>query len=388
MGENQLKYLRVGAVAPEHSGIPLLPPFYAYLLKLSSRVGLVDIYPLLAEIIFHSDVVTVTANNKAKTVSGPNILNFFIDDQKDNIANAMAQDQSPRDENGSYMWHDDFARYCWDEVRKKGENLPRIFMVDTYGRYSEASELNDRMGRSIGLNEAWPEHGLDIEKTQIPLYTRSPLAGAGNPARMLQKFSALGRLEEVPAVDEKGVGCSLGELNVYVFNSITYLTRTIGFREAMQLIRTILEQGVWKPNPNEDDSGRLKGKDGLLFAILHEGVHTADQIRYAETFFDGIIAFNAYRPPGNRLRQIAYAFEQFPLTRANGNGAIGSESAGKYNFTVQPDYAHARSYFPRGGARLFEEELKPICRECVWPHRLELEQVEPDDSQPDIPGSK
>lgn len=358
MGKNQLKYLRVGAVAPEHSGIPLLPPFYAYLLKLSSQVGLVDIYPLLAEIIFHSDVVT--ANNGTETVGVPNILGFFIDDQKDNIANAMARNQSPRDKNDNYIWNDDFARYCWDEVHKRGKSLPRIFMVDTYGRFSRQKELNDRLEHSVSLDSAQTGHTGGSKAAKTHLYTRSPLAGAGNPARMLQKFSALGRLEKVPAVDGEGEGCSLGELNVYVFNSITYLTRTIGFREAMQLIRTILEQGVWKPNPDSADSEQLKGKDGLLFAILHEGVHTADQIRYAETFFDGIIAFDVYNPRKESRRRITYAFEQFPLTRVRGNGITGR---GRSNFTFEPDYARARHYVPRGGERLFGgQELGSVPR--------------------------
>lgn len=373
MGKNQLKYLRVGAVVPKHSGIPLLPPFYAYLLKLSSQVGLVDIYPLLAEIIFHSDVVT--ANNGTETVGVPNILDFFIDDQKDNIANAMARNQSPRDKNGNYMWHDDFARYCWDDVHKKGGNLPRIFMVDTYGRFSRQKELNDRLEHSVGLDSAQPGHTQSSKTAKIPLYTRSPLAGAGNPARMLQKFSALGRLEKVPAVDGEGEGCSLGELNVYVFNSITYLTRTIGFREAMQLIRTILEQGVWKPNPDSADSEQLKGKDGLLFAILHEGVHTPDQIRYAETFFDGIIAFDVYRPREESRRRITYAFEQFPLTRASGHGTASQDGR---NFTFEPNYACARCYAPRGGCRLLGgQKLDSV------PRVSGKEKKSPDDSQHD-----
>ncbi len=368
---NEDFYLRFGGVEPEESGVPLLPPFYAYLLKLSPRVGLVDIYPWLAEVIFYSDVISQEDIQEKNGRNGessypPNVITFFIDDHKDNIASAMAPDRNGRDK-----WTDYFARYChaiWpEETELREKQQPRIFVVDTYGEFHRPEELNDRLEHGIGLNDALKSSGSDNSSGEYPLYVRSALAGAGNPARMLQKFSAIGRLQKLSAPrGNNGESLSLGKLNVFVFNSITYLTRTIGFREAMQLIRAILERGVWKPNPperKESDPERLRDKDGLFFAVLHEGVHSNDQIRYAETFFDGVIRFDAYHPPGNPgERWIAYAFEQFPLLRD-----------GAHSVRLQPDYERARSYLPRGGRRLLGDGAldKKILREYIFPQQDE-----------------
>ncbi len=351
---NEEFYLRFGGVEPEESGVPLLPPFYAYLLKLSPRVGLVDIYPWLAEVIFYSDVVSKENAQNGESGGPPNVITFFIDDHKDNIANAMAPDEDSTEE-----WSDDFARYChiaWTKEKEvKSNQRPRIFVVDTYGEFHRPKELNERLDQGIGGG-----------KNNATLYVRSALAGAGNPARMLQKFSSIGRLPKVPPALKMGEELDLGALNVFVFNSITYLTRTIGFREAMQLIRAILERGVWKPNPpNCGDQERLCDKDGLFFAILHEGVHSADEIRYAETFFDGIIRFDAYYHPFDSIkenehkkkRQITYAFEQFPLLR------FGAEPN-----KLEPDYGYACSYLPRGGRRLLSNgALNKIPLEYIFP---------------------
>ncbi len=362
--KNKEYYLRFGGTDSEESGMPLLPPFYAYLLKLSPRVGLVDIYPWLAEVIFYSDAVSLEEVRKGKQeapVGKPvNVITFFIDDHKDNIANAMV----PDGEDGNEEYKDDFARYC-HSAWKKGDSLndkkrPRVFVVDTYGEFHRPDELNERVKHGVGG---------EGKKDDTALYVRSALAGAGNPARMLQKFSAIGRLDEVPAPKSEGnhgKPMGLGSLNVFVFNSITYLTRTIGFREAMQLIRAILERGVWKPNPpGQDGTERLRDKDGLLFAILHEGVHSSDEIRYAETFFDGIIRFDAcYAPDSPGQRRIAYAFEQFPLLRKQ---LDATES-------LEPDYEHACCYLPRGGGRLLGNGgLTKVPRECIFSRQGDAE---------------
>ena len=379
-------YLRFGGVAPEESGVPLLPPFYAYLLKLSSRVGLVDIYPWLAEVIFYSDVVSERKVQKEGagdfpeerkdppetdgSSEPPNVIAFFIDDHKDNIANAMAPDRD-----GTVDWLDDFARYChaaWPKEKDvRAKHQPRIFAVDTYGEFHKPKDLNDRLDHGIGLADARSNKSGDSDEQgeEHSLYVRSALAGAGNPARMLQKFSAISRLPKVPAPLKREEELDLGVLNVFVFNSITYLTRTIGFREAMQLIRAILERGVWKPNPperKEGDPERLRDKNGLLFAVLHEGVHSADEIRYAETFFDGIVRFDAYFPPDDPgQRWIAYAFEQFPLLRDNADPSI-----------FGPDYEYACSYLPLGGRRLLgNSKLKSIRRKDIWPQEIKLEEA-------------
>ncbi len=363
-------YMRFGGDEPRNTGVPLLSPFYAYLLKLSPRVGLVDVYPWLAEAIFHSDVVKITKKKKVGAAEALNVIAFFIDDQKDNIANVMAAEPSPK-EDDNYIWRDDFARYCY-ELKKNGNSkrIPRIFVVDTYGRFGDTAALNDRLTHSICLADA-KKNGRDDKNT--PLYTRSALAGAGNPARMLQKFSALGHLDKVPPSKKSpssAKGCELGVLNCFIFNSITYLTRTIGFREAMQLVRAILEQGVWKPNPdktdpkdNSGDINLLRDKDGLLFAVLHEEVHSADEIRYAETFFDGIIAFDSYFEKNNRY--IAYILQQFPPAHQ------GLETGSGAN---KPDYANARVYIPQSGRRLVSRDaLKKKKRHTIWPDHRKLQ---------------
>lgn len=350
-------YLRFGGVQPESTGVPFLPPFYSYLLKLSPKVGLVDIYPWLAEIIFRSDVVSIGGGSggrrkqqgvrKPKREDVPNVVAFFIDDQKDNIANAMAE-KAPERSNGQYVWDDDFARFCAEIGEKDPEALPRLFVIDTYGQYHDADSLNDRFSHSVGRNAATaPEISSDAAaQVDHPLYVRSALSGTGNPARMLQKFSAVMELKKMPPplmrpnernpVPETR---DLGPLNCFVFNSITYLTRSVGFREAMNLVRAILEQAVWKPNPGANP-GALGERDALFFAVLHEGVHTADQIRYAETFFDGVIAFDSEVNESGRV--VTVLFEQFPLT--------AHENEGDQRFL--PDYSSKRVYRPYGGRRL------------------------------------
>ena len=130
--------------------------------------------------------------------------------------------------------------------------------------------------------------------------------------RMMRQLSEIGMLQE-----EQDKNCSFGELNCFVINSISNLYRSMGIRDAMQLVRAILQKGVWKSGQNEEAIGRdrndqnmLISKDGMLFAILHEGVFSQEVTKYIHTFFDGVIKFDSVIK--DNKRSISFYISRFP----------------------------------------------------------------------------
>jgi hypothetical protein len=321
-------------------GIPLLPPYYAYLIKISEGVSLVDIYPFLAEIIFHSRAIR-SDEIQANQNKGPaNIISIFIDDQRDNIANAMLPATTKRytvpplvnEAPGSTSEppEDPFLTRCLHD-QSDPKLRPRNFIIDTFGRFG-SPDLNEDLKYSI------------LDDTGEPVYLRTSLVGAGNPMRMMQRFSKIMRLKGLPiesnaSTEQKYL--EMGKINCFLINSISYLYRTMGFRDAMLLVRQILEKGVWKPSEPEDSKERIIGKNGLLFSILHDGVFKSDEIRYAETFFDAIINFETFFHRGKRL--ITYQFDRFPLVNMPKN----VEKA-----LVWPKFGVKYAYLPVGGKRM------------------------------------
>jgi len=301
-------------------GVPLLPPYYAYLLKISQSVGLVDIYPFLAELMFHARAVPSGPSLTAPEAA-VNIVSIFIDDQRDNIANSMLPEGSVNEDDAF------LARCLHDESDPKIR--PRNFIIDTFGEFG-AGDLNERLETSIG------EAG-----NQSPVYLRTSLVGAGNPMRMMQRFTAINNLKEMPKTPKGDHPLNLGQINCLLLSSISYLYRTMGFRDAMLLVRQMLERGVWKPGMTRKNDGRMLEQDGLLFAILHEGVFRDDEIRYAETFFDAVIRFDSLYC--SRWRFVTYGFEMFPLV-----GGHGYRKPDEY----LPRFDQKYAYLPTAGQRL------------------------------------
>jgi hypothetical protein len=269
---------------PKDTRIPYFRPFYSYLLLLSEDAGLVEIYPWLAELMFYSGAVKENAQQEKEII---NLISFFVDDHRFNIANTMlpataeeVKDQDP------FVAYKEFAMKTDNTVAK---HPPRHFVVDTFGRFgvdsSEQSETNNG----------------------VTVYS---LVGAGNPMQMMRTFTNIGDRTD-----------DLGKLNCFVINSISNLCRTMGLRDAMLMIRAMLERAVWKPfEPERSDS--LMNRDGMLFAILHKGVFEQEEIQYASTFFDGIIEFEGKfgreKDEGSNgvLRKyIGYSIKSFPGLR-------------------------------------------------------------------------
>lgn len=314
--------------------VPLLPPYYAYLIKISEGVSLVDIYPFLAEIMFHSQAVCPEADKDENKVRAANIISIFIDDQRDNIANTMLP--SEEDIMSSCTINmtpqpDPFLTRCLYR-EKNADTRPRNFVVDTFGRFG-APNLNEGIETSVGCAD---------DSKSLPVYLRTSLVGAGNPMRMMQRFRSITNLDKMPPFQESGPCAEVGQINCFLLNSISYLYRTMGFRDAMLLVRQMLERGVWKPSGSgKTDDSRIISKDGLLFAILHEGVFREDEIRYAETFFDAVINFKSFSY--KRKRFVTYQFDLFPVVDTN---------AYKDDARFLPDFDKQYAYLPIGGANI------------------------------------
>ena len=316
-------FLKFGNRKPDKTGVPLLAPYYSYLLKLSPSVGLVEIYPWLAELIFCSVAVN-TENNANEEIHPVNVISFFIDDQRKNIALSMGWNNVGKVDDPFLGCLID---YC--ESSKIDNNWPRNFVVDTFGRFGVSGHFE-----------------LTPESEGKYTYMWSSLVGAGNPMRMKERFTHIGRRKDIELKGNNDHP-KLGELNCFLINSISSLYRTMGFRDAMLLVRAMLQDGVWKPEePKGKDS--LLSRPGMMFAILNEGVFASDEIQYAETFFDGIFRFEkevvltleeneTKLKEGDRL--VTVSIERFPL--------IAEE-----NENFSPKYAEKYGYIPRGRKRV------------------------------------
>jgi len=339
----------------ERGFVPYLPAYYSYLLRLSKNVSLVDIYPWLAELMFHS--VAINGNNlkkgTPKDVAPINVISFFIDDQKDNIANSMHGSWSNNFSTSSSMG-DPFCDCCRlfgrENAAKKDPlagNRPRNIIVDTYGDFGDMAN-NDYLENSVLYDG-------------IPIYMPTSLVGPGNPMRMIQRFSDILELPELPG--KNGKNGRLGDLNVFLINSVSTLNRTLGFRDSMLFVRGVLERSVWKPDEtkrvwefpreqsteHEKATGSLLGdKPGMLFAILEEEVFSKGEISYAETFFDGVFSFREDK--SDTSRNIHVGIDRLPLVPADMLENLQKE-AGNVS-RLQPDYSMEFKYTPLGNIRV------------------------------------
>lgn len=236
-----------GGKSNDQYGIPPLPYGYSYLLLLKGDIGIVDIYKWLAEIIFFSHA---KEKNKIKPL---NIISFFIDDHSKNLAFSTMGDK--------YVEGDPMEG-CLEKLVKQPK--PHNFVVNTFASFGKAQFKPTKIVQNIRAYN---------------------LVGAGNPMQMMRVFS---QICETP-------NDQVGDLNCIMINSISNLCRSMGLRDAMAMIRAMLERAVWKADGDSNDGAppksRLLDNDGLLFAVLHEKIFSEQEIQYAKTFFDGIVEF-------------------------------------------------------------------------------------------------
>ncbi|MBF0401723.1 MAG: hypothetical protein HQL90_13270 [Magnetococcales bacterium] len=298
-------HLRWGGIWKEQSQveIPLFPSYYSYLLKLAPGVGLVDIYPWLAELMFFSVAVDVDVDAKSdseaqsKHLAPLNVVSIFVDDNSDNVAFSRlnVDRRKTADPIKELLTLQDS-----DHGLRETSHAPKLFMVDTFGQFKDTKADSSEMS----------------QEDDAP-YVASSLVGAGNPMQMMRRFTIIG---ELPLKRENGtrqvfLGTDLGDLNCFVINSISNLYRSMGVRDAMLLVRAIMEKGVWKAakerqeQPDSDKITLIDNK-GMLFAILHDEVFPKEDTMYIETFFDGVIRFEKHLI--SQSRKVCFRFERFP----------------------------------------------------------------------------
>ncbi|HIJ84328.1 MAG: hypothetical protein HW380_2091 [Magnetococcales bacterium] len=297
------------------SRLPLFPSYYSYLLKLAPGVGLVDIYPWLAELMIFSVAVDGDADSPSqdKSLTPLNMVSIFVDDNSDNVALSRLDSDSRK--------KGDPIEELLKLVKKK-ECLPKLFMVDTLGQFKDTP--------------------LDQSKMQwTGDYVTSHLVGGGNPMQMMRLFTSIGsQLLNPPLPDKK-----LGKLNCFVINSISNLYRSMGVRDAMLLVRAMMEQGVWKSGGEVADSKKKKIIDnkGMVFAILHDGVFPEADTRYIETFFDGVILFE--KKKDSSQREITFRFERFPPSVPGRDNHVNG-------YPFQPDFSNCWTFKSEKDGRL------------------------------------
>lgn len=384
MAADALRYIRFGE-GPDETGIPYLPCYYSYLIKLSSEVGIAEVYPWIAELMFHSTTTTLGDLKKIKTNIGGgkiecglslgriNTVYFSIDDAMDNIGDSTIDIESEFFQ----KTEDALADYMANRISRNEDTkpFPLVCAVDTFGAFGRDSE-------PVWVVTTETKNQKEEPKKGGALFNTSNLVGSGNPMRLLQRFSALGSMTEDGKVNRylayekkrgqesalnpekttKDLTGAFGAANCIVINSISNLARALGFRDAMQVVRTMIERALWELGDFEKGKA-LMGRPGILFGVLNEGVFREEEIRYAETFFDGIIRFDAEPlkiAKEKEISEIYYEIERFPLVeRGLSEKRImyrpwkNGESGGEVRWPgFSPNYGCRYHYVPRAGTRL------------------------------------
>ncbi|MBF0436742.1 MAG: hypothetical protein HQL77_15405 [Magnetococcales bacterium] len=310
--------------------VPLFPSYYSYLLKLAPGVGLVDIYPWLAELMFFSIAVDGDDILNDKINMAPiNMVSIFVDDNRDNVAYSRLNSELRKElEPINELFKLKHLLSCFTN------NKPRLFIVDTFGQFKDIQQDSNVLTQKNGN-----------------VYATSRLVGAGNPMQMMRRFTVIG---ELPLKKESRqnvfAGNDLGNLNCFVINSISNLYRSMGVRDAMLLVRAMMEQGVWKSTGEKEKTDtkkeRLIDNKGILFAILHEQVFPEADTMYIETFFDGVIGFK--KTPDSSQRKVSFCFERFPPP-------LPGQDAQDRQF--QPDYSAFWTYGVNEDGQLIIDEV-------------------------------
>ncbi len=218
---------------------------YAYLIRSSVRMP--ELYPLLGELLFASQVDTGSGPE-----SPPNVVGLFVEDSPDTlIAHLVGPDTDIIRE------QDITEKFCSKYMQHQ-----TAAWLNTFGTFQQANSKLLQIG------------------TEGNSWWRQSIAGPGNPMAILRFF----RL----AQEQPGRGA----MNVFLLSSLSNLYRNLGLAEAAAFLKTMLNESIWAVDPEPSPVAgktQLRGIAGLFFAVLQEGVLKPNEASYLESFFDGII---------------------------------------------------------------------------------------------------
>ncbi|MCI5046984.1 MAG: hypothetical protein MRY59_05745 [Aquisalinus sp.] len=377
VGKNELPYLCFGGQDPAQSGIPFLPGDFSYLIKIGRNVGPVEIYPWLAELMFHSsciDLPSLLAEEESDNVLSRqkhepiNVISLSVDIGMQDVAEFMVpmdridwdQDPGKRDYVSNYL-RSAIRSGAYSRDVKLGDIqqlsssdrpqlndmslAPRFYALDTMGQFGDrASEK------------------LAPSPSDQAMYARTQLIGSGNPMRLIQRITEIGYAESIhDAASRVGSDWPLlemGKMNCLVLNSFTNLARSISFREAVEIVQAITERAVLKtgtPPSHTDQADIIFDLPTSFFTVLNEGVLADDQIRFVESLFDAIITFDAETDDtgqGSVDPEIFYEIERMPLIEdalyARNKSGV---DASKYLPIFSPVYFRRHWMRPLAGVR-------------------------------------
>lgn len=255
-------------LAPRGEG---LRPGYAYLIR--SAVRMPELYPLLGELLFASEVMECgsqggkgnSSNQRDSTPSGPNVIGLFIEDTPDNLM--LHLDDPDRYQDGPNSSQEEpersfterFGRYL---ASPSGPGYRAAAWLDTYGQFHDSSgklseiELSDKGNKCLWWSQSIP--------------------GAGNPMAIMRFFRLAQEKEGTAAV------------NIFLLNSLSNLYKNLGLSESAAFLKTMLNESIWSVNPDRR-SQKIRDNYGIFFAVLQEDVLKQEEASYLESFFDGII---------------------------------------------------------------------------------------------------
>lgn len=255
---------------------------YAYLLH--SAVRMSELYPLLGELLFASQVVSTNGEDQ-----GPaNLIGMFVEDKQEFLFRHLVEEiPAKRGITAGFR--------SW--LSANGSRTPVAAWFHTFGEFSEYT------GSLSCLDGASEPSGGSV----APWWTMEAV-GAGNPMTIL-RFIRLVHAEnpQVPVA---------ATLNLYLLCSLSNLYRNLGLAETAAFLKMVLEESVWKGQADAGD-GTLGGKPGLFFAVLQEGVMDEREASYLESFFDGIFRIEPWTDPkvqhGSGIRLASVLTEVLPL---------------------------------------------------------------------------
>lgn len=252
---------------------------YAYLIRSSVRMP--ELYPLLGELLFASQVQG--GNGDGSSGNYPNVIGMFIEDSPDNLITHLGNPDrytAKPDLNVIEQFASDLMK------RRESEPLNRVKQtaawLDTFGRFQEANnELEDCNPVRIG-------------------WWRQSLAGSGNPMAILRFF----RL-----VQQK---TGVGRMNVFLLSSLSNMYRNLGLSETAAFLKTMLNESIWSVNPTDEPAKSIGRTDGLFIAVLQEDVLKANEASYLESFFDGVIHANPCVFHDEKIRAVRVQVRTLP----------------------------------------------------------------------------
>ena len=254
-------------LAPE-GGWPLN---YAYLIKTSAPLA--DIYPIMGELLFSSYRKITTDNNGKNIKEPPNAIYVAIDDDYElllwNLLSYLEEEKEKEKEKEQNKEKEYNLRCLIRKICLISETgsyyekyIKKLFLADTFGEFGkDGTALYEQ---NLGFNT---------------FFSKGKIAGSGNPMKIYKFIDVATRSisDKMGKQEEKQTHSSW---NVYLINSLTAMYRNLGLGETVALMRMVLKK-MWETSSKEND--------GILFAIIQDGVMREEEQRYIESFFDGII---------------------------------------------------------------------------------------------------